>query len=144
MSSLSCLRGSQACLNCLLASKPLICKLAPLVLSPSTPIPSLCSVCPPLSLPHFVCMPLYFPSPVPSTFPLSVSPFTASFCLLLCHDAPLYQKRRHYRLYFFTFKPSCCLLESTQNHRYCMPTCCLHLIQYQPNQLAIYESNIFL
>ena len=39
MSSLSWLRGSQACLNCLLASKPLICKLAPLLLFLSRPSP---------------------------------------------------------------------------------------------------------
>lgn len=38
MNRLSCLSGSQGCLNCLLASKPLICKLAPLVLSLSASV----------------------------------------------------------------------------------------------------------
>ena len=99
MSSLSCLRGSQACLNCLLASKPLICKLAPLVLSPSlclsvslsvslcvslAPSPSLFALYVRLCLSsYFVCMPLFCPPPSPlcsPLFPLSVFPLTVSFC----------------------------------------------------------------
>ena len=97
MSSLSCLRGSQACLNCLLASKPLICKLAPLVLSPSlslslsvslcvslAPSPSLFALYVRLCLSsYFVCMPLFCPPPSPlcsPLFPLSVFPLSVSFC----------------------------------------------------------------
>lgn len=98
MSSLSCLRGSQACLNCLLASKPLICKLAPLVLFLSlslslflslsfflavSPILSLCFVCPPLSFLLFCMYASILSSPVfflRFYFPLSVLLFTVSSC----------------------------------------------------------------
>lgn len=124
MSSLSCLRGSQACLNCLLASKPLICKLAPLILSLSLSVDiphSLHSQSLTLSLVFalfvrlclsscFVCTPL--PCPPPSPFlsllslPLcfyfiSFAPLlhsrssAASFCQLLRHNAPLHRGRRH-------------------------------------------------
>lgn len=88
MSSLSCLRGSQACLNCLLASKPLICKLAPLVLSFSlslsfTPPLSLCFVCPPLSFLLFCMYASILSSPVSFLLfcpRLSVFPFSVSYC----------------------------------------------------------------
>lgn len=77
MNRLSCLRGSQGCLNCLLASKPLICKLAPLVLS--------LSLCLPLSSLLFIfCV-----------YGSSLSSLVYLYCLFLSHfccDAPLFQE----------------------------------------------------
>lgn len=76
MSSLSCLRGSQACSNCLLASKPLICKLALLLLflshPPTHPFSLLCMSASVFLPVLYVCLCSVLPHLFSFTFLLSV------------------------------------------------------------------------
>ncbi len=146
MSSLSCLRGSQACLNCLLASKPLICKLAPLVLSLSPSLsftlpPSLCFVCPPLSFLLFVCVPQFCPPPSPfallsssvSFFP-SLSVFAMMY-LRTENDTINFPLHLHAHTLIMSNSITTYAMFQLLRHlkiaisgRYCVPTCCPLLI----------------